>query len=99
VYYVIALGLFMETSYGEVLRCLIEGLSWLEGQQPARAAGKSGITFARQRLGAGPLEALYGQCRPQAAAGTPGAFYKELRLVSVDGSTPPASAPIGPAPA
>ena len=41
VYYVIALGLFMETSYGEVLRCLIEGLSWLEGQEPARAAGKS----------------------------------------------------------
>src|SRR5271168_5214310 len=54
VYYVIALGLFMESSYGEVLRCLIEGLSWLEGQEPARAAGKSGITFARQRLGAGP---------------------------------------------
>src|ERR1039458_6937405 len=35
VYYVIALGLFMETSYGEVLRCLIEGLSWLDGQKPA----------------------------------------------------------------
>jgi hypothetical protein len=87
VYYVIALGLFMETSYGEVLRCLIEGLSWLEGQEPARAAGKSGITFARQRLGAGPLEALYRQCRPQAAEGTPGAFYQGLRLVSVDGST------------
>lgn len=87
VYYVIALGLFMETSYGEVLRCLIEGLSWLAGQEPARAAGKSGITFARQRLGAGPLAALYGQCRPQASAGTPGAFYQKLRLVSVDGST------------
>jgi hypothetical protein len=87
VYYVIALGLFMETSYGEVLRCLIEGLSWLEGQEPARAAGKSGITFARQRLGAGPVEALYSQCRPQAAPGTPGAFYQGLRLVSVDGST------------
>lgn len=87
VYYVIALGLFMETSYGEVLRCLIEGLSWLEGQEPARAAGKSGITFARQRLGAEPLEGLYGQCRPQASEGTPGAFYKKLRLVSVDGST------------
>jgi hypothetical protein len=87
VYYVIALGLFMETSYGEVLRCLIEGLSWLEGQEPARAAGKSGITFARQRLGAGPLESLYNQCRPQATAATPGAFYQGLRLVSVDGST------------
>ena len=29
VYYVIALALFMEVSYGEVLRCLLEGLEWL----------------------------------------------------------------------
>jgi len=72
VYYVIALGLFMETSYGEVLHCLIEGLNWLAGQKPARAVGKTGITFARQRLGADPLEALYGQCRPQATAGPRG---------------------------
>src|ERR1700677_426266 len=86
-FYVIALGLFMETSYGEVLRCLIEGLSWLEGQEPARAAGKSGITFARQRLGAAPLEALYRQCRPQAAEGTPGAFYHGLGWVWGEGGT------------
>ena len=87
VYYVIALGLFMETSYREVLRCLIEGLSWLDEGEPARAAGKSGITFARQRLGAAPLETLYGQCRARARAGTPGAYYQGLKLVSVDGST------------
>jgi hypothetical protein len=29
VYYVIALALYMEVSYGEVLRCLLEGLDWL----------------------------------------------------------------------
>jgi len=86
VYYVIALGLFMQTSYGEVLRCLLEGLSWL-GEEPARAAGKSGITFARQKLGAAPLEELYNRCEPRAPHGTPGAFYAGLRLVSVDGST------------
>src|SRR5579875_2182704 len=31
VYYVIALALFMQVSYREVLRCLLEGLAWLLG--------------------------------------------------------------------
>ena len=31
VYYVIALALFMQVSYREVLRCLLEGLAWLRG--------------------------------------------------------------------
>ena len=30
VYYVIALALYMQSSYREVLRCLLEGLQWLE---------------------------------------------------------------------
>ena|SRR5665647_562624 len=30
VYYVIALALYMHSSYREVLRCLLEGLQWLE---------------------------------------------------------------------
>ncbi len=29
VYYVIGLALYMQVSYGEVLRCLVEGLDWL----------------------------------------------------------------------
>ena len=32
VYYVIALALFMQVSYREVLRCLLEGLAWLRGR-------------------------------------------------------------------
>jgi hypothetical protein len=31
VYYVIALALFMQVCYREVLRCLLEGLEWLAG--------------------------------------------------------------------
>ena len=30
VYYVIALALYMQSSYREVLRCLLEGLQWLK---------------------------------------------------------------------
>ncbi|MBI5855098.1 MAG: transposase domain-containing protein, partial [Nitrospirae bacterium] len=31
VYYVIALTLYMQSSYREVLRCLLEGIQWLLG--------------------------------------------------------------------
>ena len=60
VYYVIALALYMEVSYGEVLRCLLEGLEWLGlPVQRIRCTGRSGISQARSRLGAEPLRRLY----------------------------------------
>src|ERR1700744_2549317 len=44
VYYVIALALFMNSSCREVLRCLLEGLRWLNGPStPVKVTGKSGI--------------------------------------------------------
>ena len=53
VYYVIALSLYMQSSYREVLRCLLEGLQWLaEPGVKLRVAGHSGISQARTRLGA-----------------------------------------------
>src|SRR3954447_26563351 len=51
VYYVIALALYMRSSYREVLRCLLEGVHWLlDPSTPARVAGKSSISQARTRL-------------------------------------------------
>jgi hypothetical protein len=88
VYYVIALGLFMAVSTGEVLRCLLEGLRWLGGGRRVRVAGKSAISQARSRLGAQPLKALWEQsARPLASPKCPGAFYANWRLVAIDGST------------
>ena len=52
VYYVIALALYMQSSYREVLRCLLEGILWLRDPSArVRVAGKSGISQARTRLG------------------------------------------------
>jgi hypothetical protein len=86
-YYVIALALYMEVSYGEVLRCLMEGLRWLSWPAVA-VAGKSGISQARTRLGVEPVRQLYEQVvQPIARAETKGAWYGRLRLVSLDGST------------
>ena len=39
VYYVIALALYMQVSYREVLRCLMEGLGWLQDAHQRAPAG------------------------------------------------------------
>lgn len=89
VYYVVALALYMEVSYGEVLRCLVEGLEWLGlPVKRIRTAAKSGISQARTRLGVEPLERLYRELvGPVATDDTRGAWYGEHRLVSLDGTT------------
>jgi hypothetical protein len=89
VYYVLALALFMRSSYGEVLRCLLEGIQWLRDPgAKVRVAGKSGISQARTRLGAEPLRHLHDELvKPVAVANTRGAWYRGWRLASLDGST------------
>ncbi len=89
VYYVIALGLFMQVSYREVLRCLLEGRAWLLGPgQAVKVTGKSGISQARTRLGWAVMQQLHDEgVKPVAVKNTPGAWYRRWRLVSLDGST------------
>lgn len=88
-YYAIALALYADVSTREVLRCLLEGARWLgdpgAGVEPA---GPSGISQARTRLGAAPLEELYRTVvEPVAVEGTPGAWYRGWRVMSLDGTT------------
>jgi hypothetical protein len=86
VYYAIALALYMGSSTREVLRCLLEGLRWLWGAEAVKVAGKSGISQARSRLGEAPLRRLYEQVvQPIATRATKGAWYRQWRLVSLDG--------------
>jgi hypothetical protein len=89
VYYVIALALYRRSSYREVLRCLLEGVQWLlEPSSPVKVAGKSGISQARTRLGVEPLQELYeAVVTPIAERHTKGAWYRDWRLVTLDGST------------
>jgi hypothetical protein len=89
VYYVIALALYMQSSYREVLRCLLEGIQWLvEPSAGINVAGNSGISQARTRLGWEPVRQLHDEVvRPVAVAATKGAWYRAWRLISVDGST------------
>src|SRR5438552_10203466 len=89
VYYVIALALYMQSSYREVLRCLLEGVQWLlDPSATVKVAGKSGISQARARLGWVPVRQLHDEVvRPIAVRATRGAWYRQWRLVSLDGST------------
>src|SRR4051812_29520007 len=89
VYYVIALALYMRSSYREVLRCLLEGVQWLmDPSIRVKVAGKSGISQARRRLGSAPMKVLYDSVvMPVARLETRGAWYRQWRVVSLDGST------------
>lgn len=88
VYYVIALALYAEVSTREVLRCVVESARWLGESRATTMPSKSGISQARTRLGAAPLEALYREvAAPIADAGTPGAWYRGWRVMSLDGTT------------
>jgi hypothetical protein len=89
IYYVIALALYMQSSYREVLRCLLEGVAWLsDPSEKIRVTGNSGISQARARLGWEAVRQLYEKVvQPIAAPRTCGAWYREWRIVSIDGST------------
>jgi hypothetical protein len=88
-YYVIAQALFMQVSQREVLRCLLEGVRWLFGPQVAlKVTGKSGISQARSRLGWEPVKHLHDTVvAPIAVKKTRGAWHRNWKLVSLDGST------------
>ena len=90
VYFVLGLCLFSGADsmgppgYRSVMRWLTNGLRHLDG---VVLPTSSALTRARQRLGARPLELLFGLRRgPLAVAGTPGAFAFGLRLVAWDGT-------------
>jgi Insertion element 4 transposase N-terminal/Transposase DDE domain len=103
VYYVLALALYAESSYEEVMRQLVEGLAWESGWQREWAVpSKVALSKARARLGREPLELLFRAVAvPLAGASTRGAFYRDLRLMSLDGTcldvadTPPNQAEFG----
>jgi hypothetical protein len=88
VYYVMALALWREAPLEEVLRVVCEGLQWLGGGQAAAVqASKSAISQARTRLGPQVMQRLAERVlRPLAASGAPGAWYRGLRVMALDGS-------------
>lgn len=88
VYYVLGLALFNDCAYEEVMRMLVEGLSWSEGWAATwNVPTKAALFQARRRLGPEPIEQLYRSCAvPLANRSTKGAWFKSWRLMSIDGT-------------
>lgn len=89
VYYVLAMCLFCEDAYEEVMRKLVCGLQFLTSWRPGWQVPTTGaISQARQRLGESPLRMLFARvARPMAVAGTAGAWFHGWRVMAVDGVT------------
>jgi hypothetical protein len=87
-YYVLAMTLFSSAGYEEVMRSLTEGLTWSsDGREHYELPSQVAITKARARLGPEPVKELFTRaCVPLATDQTPGAFYRDWRLVTIDGT-------------
>jgi hypothetical protein len=86
VWLVIALGLFSSGDVPAIWRQVVGTLRMLRqaglGRKPP---AKSAFSSARKRLGPRPLRRLFTRTAgPIADASTPGAFYKGLRLMTID---------------
>ena len=81
VYYVLAMALFADASYEEVMRQLVEGLAWESGWRRSwEVPSKVAIYKARQRLGREPLELLFrAVAQPLASESTRGALSSPRR--------------------
>lgn len=78
-WFVVALGLFCRDCYQQVFR-------WLQGYRRGGVPGRSTLCEARKRIGVAPLRALAkAVVRLLGTPDTPGAFYRGLRLMAVDG--------------
>lgn len=91
-YFVLAMWLWREHGYEEVLRQLLDGLSWSgadsEGPDEADVAWSGSIAKARVRLGVEPLRLLFTRVAgPTGGPRVPGCFWRGLRLTVIDGST------------
>lgn len=87
VYFVLALALFYGDSYEEVMRKLVQGLSWLAvWRKEWHVPTVSALSQARERLGPGPLRELFERVAvPCAQRSTAGAWLAGRRLMSLDG--------------
>lgn len=76
-WFVISMGLYFRDDYCQVYR-------WLNSK--GHAPGRSTLCMARQSLGVAPMRLLHLEVvRLLAHLDTPGAFYRDMRLMAIDG--------------
>src|SRR4051812_13370557 len=79
VWFVIALGLFCRDCYRQVFK-------WLQPFRKGQTPGRTTLCEARKRLGIAPMRLLAEQViQLQGKPDTPGAFYRGMRTMALDG--------------
>jgi hypothetical protein len=87
VYWLISLHLYPHLSQRAVYAKLVSGLRAWRDDVPEAIPVKSAFSYRREQLGSDLLEELVAQCAgPKATAETPGAFWKGMRLLALDGT-------------
>ena len=87
-YFTLALALFMDRGAARVMRKLAGVLGWAERGVAVPVPSEEALSNARARLGAEPLRLLFEKVAGFAAPpGAAGAWWRGLRLVSLDGTT------------
>jgi hypothetical protein len=93
-YHLLAMALYEESSYEEVMRRLLEGIAWqrrwpTQWQVPTKAA----IFKARTRLGVEPLAELFARSvQPLARSDAPSASYHGRPIIGIDHHVFPSAA-------
>jgi hypothetical protein len=87
-YFTLALALFMDRGALRVMRRLAGVVAWAERGVMVSVPSEEALSNARARLGAEPLRLLFERVAgPIAPPGAAGAWWRGLRLVSLDGTT------------
>jgi hypothetical protein len=88
IYFCIFMAFFMESSYLHIFDRFKKNLGWLVNLENLADLTDSAIVQARQRLSSEPLRELFRLvAKPLSTSDTPGAFFRGLRLVVLDGTT------------
>jgi hypothetical protein len=87
VYWLMALHVYPSLSQRRVYGKLVSGLRTIRDDVAEQIPVRSALSYRRTQLGSEILEELFVQCAgPKATAETPGAFWKGMRLLALDGT-------------
>ena len=87
IYWLMALHLYPTLSQRRVYGKLVSGQRTIRDDVAEQIPARSALSYRRNQLGSEILQELFVQCAgPKATAQTPGAFWKGMRLLAIDGT-------------
>src|SRR5215469_12848454 len=87
IYWLIALHLYPKHSQREVYAKLVSGQRTTRDDVAEQTPSKSALSYRRAQLGSEMLQELFARIAgPSASEETPGAFWKGMRLLAIDGT-------------